>query len=282
MPLSERQFQLQASIIGARGEIRDAQAISTSRRTSRPRINQDGTITRDGGTSERAQGNTGNRTTRPGTRVSESGGEVIGQSGANNGQLLADLRATQQQLIDAINTIPTRIINGNPNAQDPELLPQYLDDLVYDQASGTLFYWWADLEGDPPNPQWIPLRQLFQSFTGDPNNQSGSAIPIYIDGALAIRNDRTKFVGIIGGLWQGETEEIRGYIPATENGTIELGGTNSYALKVVAVRKSGSSAATFTTSPGIDSTVAAGSQLTLTTANADGSAAGFTVELERV
>lgn len=235
MTLSDRQRQTRALIESRQNERRQGQVISASRRTSRPRIDTAGNIIRDGSDSpERPKGYTGNRATGSGKRVSESGGEVIGQSGANNGQLLAALRATQQQLIEAINTIPVRLIEGDPNAQDPELLPQYLDDLVYDRTSETVFRW------DDINTQWEAL-----------------------------------------GSWS-KTEEIRGYIPATENGTIELGGTNSYALKVVAVRKSGPSAAILTTSPGIDSTVAAGSQLTLITANADGSAVGFTVELERV
>lgn len=332
-----RQLRQDRSRAVFESRVRSDVKIRVTRR--RPKYNTDGRITRPGGTPERTRGNLANTGQRAGQTVSESGGEVLGQARAGNGRVVAELKALQKQIIAITDSVPTRIIEGDPNSQNPELLPQYLDDIAYsrdtgvwyrwdtdedaeepapqwvelfatglrtgegdpndvandppilgfhesdfyfDQESGTLFRWNADLSSDPPSPQWEPLQQLLQGFTGDPNDQGGSAIPIYVDGAIAIRDDGTKFHGSIGGSWLGEIDELRGYIAATEDATIPLGGTNSYPLKINSIAVAGSSAATLTPSPAVGQVVDAGSQISLVVSGADGNEKAFTLVLERV
>ncbi|NEQ43479.1 MAG: hypothetical protein F6K00_07935 [Leptolyngbya sp. SIOISBB] len=116
----------------------------------------------------------------------------------------------------------------------------------------------------------------FRGFVGAPT------ATVYKDGAIAINGARTIYIGTIANDWKGQKEELRDYIAATEDGILEQGGTNSYVLRIVAVRKSGSSVATLITFLTVGSIVAAGAQLSLVVSNVDGNPAGFTIELEQV
>lgn len=112
--------------------------------------------------------------------------------------LLTEMEVLSQQMI---NLMGPQLAEGDPNAEDtpgvPNAIARYRNDTYYDLTSGTFFRFDLDESGAPPDPKWVPQFQLFQGFTGDPNDQGGTPISIYIEGAIAVNDE--------GLLWVGET-----------------------------------------------------------------------------
>lgn len=207
-------------------------------------------------------------------------------SAGNTIELQSQIKAQTDNLARVAKSLNGQAGSGDPNAETEgikNVLPRYPNDTYYDEASGTLFIWDSDQESDPADPRWVPRYQLFQGFTGNPNDQSGAAVPVYLDGAIAVNAAGTKFTGnATNGTWQGQLDDLPGYIPEVENKTYPLGAASSYDLKILAVTQTGTSTATLATTPAIGSTVAAGGTMGLVVTNADGNDLAFTVQLERV
>lgn len=78
----------------------------------------------------------------------------------------------------------------------------YEGQTYFDFYSGTLFRWDADADASAPNPSWVPVVQVAQRINGDPNDQGGNSIPIFLDGALAVNTEGQIYVGDIStGAW---------------------------------------------------------------------------------
>ncbi|HMA77878.1 MAG TPA: hypothetical protein VKP88_01935, partial [Candidatus Paceibacterota bacterium] len=95
--------------------------------------------------------------------------------------------------------------NGDPNNETVagilDLTPRNSQDSFYDINSGTLYRWDNDVDSDPPAPEWVPVDQVYQGFTGDPNDQGGSAIPVYVEGAIAVNDSNTIYTGTVADGW---------------------------------------------------------------------------------
>jgi hypothetical protein len=255
------------------------------RREPRATYDAAGRIIRSGGTAQRTRGRFSNAAQRAGRRVSVTDGNVQGQARNDNGRVAADLQILTERVDKAVTTIPMQVGTGDPNNETTpgtlDVLPRYDADVFYDTDSGTFWRWFSDSESDPAEPEWVVVNQLLQGFTGDPNDQGGSPIPVYVDGAKAIRDDGTEFTGAItGDTWTGEISDFNGVFGATEDGTYTLITNSTKALKVLAVTTSG--AATLTLSPTVGNTISAGGTLTGTVGSADGNPLYFTVRLETV
>jgi hypothetical protein len=201
---------------------------------------------------------------------------------ANFSDLITNIDTLSRNLVGIMGL---QVGEGDPNNEASagilDVQPRYPNDLYWDEASGTLFRFDLDSEAETPAPAWVPLFQLLQGFTGNPNDQGGTPIPVYVDGAKAIRDDGTEFTGAItGGTWTGEISDFNGVFGATEDGTYTLITNSTKALKVLAVTTSG--AATLTLSPQVGNTISAGGTLTGTVGSADGNPLYFTVRLETV
>ncbi|MEM9945397.1 MAG: hypothetical protein AAF810_04965 [Cyanobacteria bacterium P01_D01_bin.36] len=156
---------------------------------SRPTYNENGTITRAGGTPERSPALLGNVAVRAGNKVPTQNGEVLGQARADTGKLNADIRTVQSQLIKATSTIPRRTFTGDPNAQTPDLLPQFENEVVRATDTGTDFIW------DTGSGQWEPERQVLHLASGPPSQT------IWVDGAIAAVSPNEIWVGELGNGW---------------------------------------------------------------------------------
>ncbi|MGD1941878.1 MAG: hypothetical protein ACFB0G_11255 [Leptolyngbyaceae cyanobacterium] len=197
----------------------------------------------------------------------------------NNREMEAHIAATEMAIYDLAGSLPGQYGNGDPNnetVQDiKDVLPRYINDTYYDLSSGTLFLW------DSANEEWEPLRQLFQGFTGNPNDQSGAAVPVYLDGAIAINAVGAKFTGeTTNGTWQGEIEDLHGYIEAVEDKTYPIVFSSSYAFKVALIITSGASVVT--PSVEIGQTVPVAGNLDFVITDATGQGMSFTIKKERV
>lgn len=267
----ERQQRLRALIRERQQAIFASRVKSDANiRIARPRYNRSGTITRSGGTPERPRnGRLANSAQRAGTRVSESGGAIVGQSRSDPGRLSTDLTALQDRVTQLAKAIPTRLITGDPNAQTPELLPNYLDDLVYATDSGTWYRWNIDAT---PAAEWQPLQQLYQGFAGVP------AADVRIDGAAAINDTGVVYTGTIADGWAGATEDIDVVIDAG-NDTYPIITSSSIAYTVRSITSSGTG--TGTLSPTIDADIAIGGSLNLTLSGNDDSRWSATIRLQR-
>lgn len=107
------------------------------------------------------------------------------------------------------------IASGDPNSANPDnpdalfASPSFPGQYHWDAASGTLFRWNPDNLATIPDSRWDPLIQLRQGFSGDPNDQSGSAVPIYIDGAIAVNFNGQVWVGeTVNNTWQRQSDVL--------------------------------------------------------------------------
>lgn len=125
-------------------------------------------------------------------------------NGGNSTELQSQIKAQAETLAKIAKNLPGQIGEGDPNTEatpgTKDVLPRYPDDTYYDESSGTLFVWDSDQESDPADPRWVPRHQLFQGFTGDPNDQSGSAVPVYLDGAIAVSGNKI-YIGSVANGW---------------------------------------------------------------------------------
>jgi hypothetical protein len=276
--MTARQDQLKQMVTVRQAEVNQARVRKAQTRPAAT-YNADGTVTRSGGTAERPRGRLANSGQPSGSRVATAEGQVLGQARADNSDIASQVRILQQDLATAVSTIPMQVGTGDPNAAS--VLARYDADTFYDTDSGTFWRWFSDSESDPALPEWVVINQLLQGFTGDPNDQGGSPIPVYVDGAKAIRDDGTEFTGAVSGdTWTGEISDFNGVFGATEDGTYTLITNSTKALKVLAVTTSG--AATLTLNPTVGNTISAGGTLTGTVGSADGNPLYFTVRLETV
>lgn len=141
-----------------------------------------------------------------GDPVQDNGGLVSATPRAGDTtELQAQIRQQAETLTTVAKALGGQFGEGDPNSADPnnaDLLlarPRYPLDTYYDEASGTLFKWNDDSANNFANSQWVAFQQLYQGFSGDPGDQGGSAIPVYVDGAIAINDDGDIYTGAVTG-----------------------------------------------------------------------------------
>jgi hypothetical protein len=115
---------------------------------------------------------------------------------ANFGPIYQELENVAQILLSRMGI---QIGTGDPNTETVagilDFPPRYNADVFYDTDSGTFWRWFSDSESDPAEPEWVPMFQLLQGFSGVP------AATVYIDGALAVNDSGTAYTGTISGGW---------------------------------------------------------------------------------
>ena len=116
---------------------------------------------------------------------------------ASLSDLISSIDALSRSLVELMGL---KVGSSDPNNETVtdilDVPPDYPNQLYWEDASGTL--WRYDTEA--PDPKWSPLFQLYQNFTGDPNDQGGNAIPVRIDGAIAVTNDKI-YTGTVADGW---------------------------------------------------------------------------------
>ena len=208
-------------------------------------------------------------------------------NGGNSTELQSQIKAQAETLVKIAKNLPGQIGEGDPNTETTpgtkDVLPRYPDDTYYDESSGTLFVWDSDQESDPADPRWVPRHQLFQGFTGDPNNQGGSAIPVYLDGAIAATSSGTIYTGDSAtGDWtlaSGTEIEDMDLITDAGDGSYQIITSSSHRYTVEGIDTAGTG--TVTLSPTIGQDVQVDGSLTATLSGNDDSRYSFTVHLRR-
>ena len=209
-------------------------------------------------------------------------------NGGNSTELQSQIKAQAETLAKIAKNLPGRIGEGDPNTETTpgtkDVLPRYPDDTYYDESSGALFVWDSDQESDPADPRWVPRHQLFQGFTGDPNDQGGSAVPVYLDGAIAANSTGEIYVGnLSSGNWKlasSDPIEDMDLITDAGDGVYKMITRSSVAYTVEAVYTDGTGA--ISTSPAIGQSIAVGDSLTATLSGNDDSRYSFTIQLRRI
>lgn len=198
MPDSIRQQQIKQLIQTRQNAItlRDRQ---NARRPLAARYNEDGTITRSGGTPERVRGRLANTSQSAGQRVPLVDGRVLGRSRAGTEAVETAISRIDDILVNLADSIPLRINQGDPNSASPAILPEYVEDLVYDAVNGILYVWDTDEDGDPPDPRWVPLFHA--------GVRNGAAAPIPSEANLTGEYDGQIYLSIdTGSSWRWDAD----------------------------------------------------------------------------
>ena len=129
-----------------------------------------------------------------GDRVTDQGGLIQATPRSNQGGDPALRNQVDQhgRLLAKL-TPPAQQFDGDPNLEtDPGTIDtpgRFDQDVGYDIASGTIFYW------DNSVLEWVPFSQLWQGFAGTP------AATVYIDGAIAINDSNKIYTGTVADGW---------------------------------------------------------------------------------
>ncbi|MGD1943202.1 MAG: hypothetical protein ACFB0G_18045 [Leptolyngbyaceae cyanobacterium] len=206
-------------------------------------------------------------------------------SDADLGALIEQIDVLSQALVSLMGA---NIGTGDPNNETVsgvlDVPFRYPNDLYFDEASGTLFRYNSDLEATTPDPKWVPLIQVKQGFTDDPNDQGSSAVPVYLDGAIAATSSGAIYTGDLAtGDWtlaSGTEIEDMDLITDAGDGSYQIITSSSHRYTVEGIDTAGTG--TVTLSPTIGQEIAVDASLTATLSGNDDTRYSFTVHLRRV
>lgn len=92
---------------------------------------------------------------------------------------------------------PAGLLIGDVSPDDPEAGFAGIFDgqQYYEQPTGALYRWNADLESEEPQPTWEVVNQVLHGVTGNPNDQDGAAIAVRASRAILVNDKNQIWIG---------------------------------------------------------------------------------------